>query len=614
MGTGYFNNGTFTLTAMLPDPSAATRRTIKELLAAASQRLFEMTGGQASFGKIFLSVHPHGMAGADLRFDADLGADPGKKISANSDASGIGFPWQSASLPLGDDVLGDPEDCCKFDNWSDPDQQTPQPRAVARLLHEFGHYAFGLLDEYGACRCIMACKGILAFCDVDHETVIHGAHRPQSCWDMIAEHYGLLRPSQSGFDSAPGDCAAIEWCDVAPESRIVFATHNHECSLSHRAANATAQAWRFIGKNHQVEVRHPAPGSGEEPLFAISGGVAWLGEPRALSSASVVLIGDPNGGDHRYAPELVNRLVRGFGAMASILSPTPIHKELREFASKSSGVAEVVTHTGVRAEVDLRTRVLTRLGCSTDGWGVNCQHRLLRGHGTPPVSFGIHVEPGAAAAAFVLIRPATHEPSGLAPSVPSHPETLTIHDPDGYSYPLEHADDGSIQVSTVAAPKPGVWSMTVAGGNGSGDDATPVSILSLIDNPNVWIRAKHPVDDGHEIKMTAQISDEVRRANQHTLALASAPPSAPPPTTGQDWADAPSSAGSFSAIQATHRADVPGYHDYRLDFHYRDRNGKQAPVRRVLPYQVCIQERQQPHERAQAAAKHANQAQGSADA
>ncbi|MEM7206171.1 MAG: hypothetical protein AAF628_38315, partial [Planctomycetota bacterium] len=439
MGTGVYLSGAFQLTVSLPAGDDATRTAARRVLTAASRQLFGMTGGQIRLGTVYLAVHPTAIGTADVRF---------RDVPGASRRDGIGKLWQTASVRLTTTNPHEPDGCAALAS-PEPDLDAP-PNVVAGVLHELSHYAFGLADEYftppggkatAGCRCLMACKSVWAYCDAAHDPHAGPAPRwpTRSCWEIIAARYGVARPTQSGYCEAPGPCPPVEFVDVERSAQVLVATYRGVAPATQAATDVVAWAWRQISGPSGGQVQAPEPLT-DDPMIALTGATAWMRDARRLSSQNILLLGSPmltaaqeasTPTDRTLMRDLVRRLLRGKATPVHVVSPIDVSDAHREFALQSGGSCEVVTApdvtgTGDAAAVDLRTRALVRLGSSVEGFGIG----LLRRYMASPQTLRrhvVHVETGAAVAAFVLIQP----PGGTA--------TLRVRDPLDVEAPVARA-------------------------------------------------------------------------------------------------------------------------------------------------------------------------------
>ncbi|MCD2443052.1 VWA domain-containing protein [Agromyces sp. SYSU K20354] len=196
--------------------------------AQASRLLWDATDGQHRFGTIWVCNNSSGGRNAD----AWLLEPDGRSVSA-VDALGS----ETAHMTLyGDERF--------------------KPFIV---IHEFGHYGYGVYDEYngsaGAAECIGgttsdACIMESAWSDGDRfgnaatggalvsgrvsEFCVAGNHDPDgdtdqdevhgvACWQtMVANHPGLTVPAGTPSAPAPGGAGTITWVVLAPEQRYVL--------------------------------------------------------------------------------------------------------------------------------------------------------------------------------------------------------------------------------------------------------------------------------------------------------------------------------------------------------------------------------------------------------
>jgi hypothetical protein len=149
------------------------------------------------------------------------------------------------------------------------------------IVHEFGHYGYGVYDEYegsaGPAECIGgttsdACIMEAAWSDGDRfgnnatggalvtgrvsEFCVASNHDPDSdtyqdeqrsvaCWQtMVATFPGLTTPSGTPAAAAPGGAGGINWVVLAPEQRYVLVIDRSGSMLGNKMAQAlVGSAW-----------------------------------------------------------------------------------------------------------------------------------------------------------------------------------------------------------------------------------------------------------------------------------------------------------------------------------------------------------------------------------
>lgn len=229
MGTGRLVGGRFNLAVSIRHAATAAR--VAEWRASferASALLFDATDGQHQFGDIYVCNDSSGGRNADAWL-----LDPDGRSSSNLDGLGT----ETAHMTLyGDERF--------------------KPFIV---IHEFGHYGYGVYDEYtgtaGTAECIGgtvsdACIMETGWTDGDRfgnaatggglvtgrvsEFCVAGNHDPDgdsyqdsingvSCWQtMVATHPGLVAPVGTPTAGAPAGATPINWVLLAPEQRFVL--------------------------------------------------------------------------------------------------------------------------------------------------------------------------------------------------------------------------------------------------------------------------------------------------------------------------------------------------------------------------------------------------------
>lgn len=218
--------------------------------AQASQLLWDATDGQHRLGTVWVCNNSSGGRNAD----AWLLEPDGRSVSA---ISGLGSETAHMTL-YGDE---------RFKPFI--------------IIHEFGHYAYGVFDEYegsaGPAECIGgttsdACIMETGWGDGDRfgntatggalvsgrvsEFCVAGNHDPDNdtyqdeqrggaCWPtMVATFPGLTAPAGTPAAAAPGGAGAINWVVLAPEQRYVLVIDRSGSMQGNKIAQAlVGSAW-----------------------------------------------------------------------------------------------------------------------------------------------------------------------------------------------------------------------------------------------------------------------------------------------------------------------------------------------------------------------------------
>jgi len=228
MGMGRLDGDRFNLIVSLRHN--ATNARLNEWQASfdrASRLLFDATDGQHQFGTIYVCNNASGGRNAD----AWLLDEDGR---SSSNVSALGAETGHMTL-FGDERF--------------------KPFVI---IHEFGHYAYGVYDEYtgsaGAANCIGgttsdACIMESSWADGDRfgydatggalvvgrvsEFCVSGNHDPDgdtfqdqnhgvSCWEtMVSSFPELSAPAETPTAPAPSGATAINWVILVPEQRFV---------------------------------------------------------------------------------------------------------------------------------------------------------------------------------------------------------------------------------------------------------------------------------------------------------------------------------------------------------------------------------------------------------
>ncbi len=217
-GNGHFDPATksWRLTVSLDwEASKKQLAKVKDRLTQASKLLFDLTDGQMRFGKVTI-------------LDGDAGSDPDVVIkrgqgTAGSPIPGVGIFGQVLLLFCKDDIYTAPQD--DDDTW-----QT--------IVHEFGHYALSLDEEYekpndAAAECVLPnASGNSTACIMDqyksgaYENVSElchaGNHDPdgdtkqqasfhKSCWQRVDDRFPISAPTGAPNDTPPPGFVAPEF-------------------------------------------------------------------------------------------------------------------------------------------------------------------------------------------------------------------------------------------------------------------------------------------------------------------------------------------------------------------------------------------------------------------
>jgi hypothetical protein len=213
MGNGYFKNGKFDLYVCFFKMSTPLQKQCQDALNKASQSLYTLTGGQMQFGTIYELPNKSS--------DADIYIYSQKSLGTCAAAVfGIGKPNLSMSLYT-DGIYG----------------IVNNPYSNQIILHEFGHYAFCLYDEYlfnsqgqplvhcalpTSGHCIMEyanLPSVYGYCNAStHDTNATAVPNPQqanngqSCWETICRYYPeVVPPAKLPMGFHPPPFKNIQW-------------------------------------------------------------------------------------------------------------------------------------------------------------------------------------------------------------------------------------------------------------------------------------------------------------------------------------------------------------------------------------------------------------------
>jgi hypothetical protein len=564
MGTGSFiaAQGCWVLTVALPNDLPETRARAVQLFDAFAEQLERMTWGRMRLGEVALVVRPHGLAAADILISPGAGADA---VPGSIGRPGAFIQW----------------------DWSPPTGDSPSP--VAKLMHEFGHYAFGLGDEYrevrGAdgkrvevadCQCIMARLTCLQFCSTDHVPgTANGqnlAHRDASCRTVMARRYPVLGLRAKAVP--PSVAGAVTYIDVQPSSITVLTSCQGASPETARAVDAIVPVWTAASQvtGGQFNVLPPRF---VDPLRAVSAGLALIDPDRRHLSQALLLVGFPS--SKATAAARVKAVARRKGIPVHVVSPSEPDAPLRDFALATGGACEVVVREGVEAEVDLRLRLLGRLAHAADGFGIGLLHRVVATP-TDSVSQVLNVE---STADSVLI--AVCLPSRAAVEV-------RIVDPAGHSVATQASSDGSVVWASVASPPAGGYTVSARAVGG----AVPIGLIGLIHNPRVRVeparqlgayRAGQSIDLNTTLLGPAALAPVVQ-----PVAVPLTQPPAQTSATPAAWGDGGVAVDSQSqGAELLTTASWRGYADCRIDYRLNLVDGES--VVRVVPFQLRVIDR-----------------------
>jgi Mg-chelatase subunit ChlD len=226
--------------------------TLKGLMQKASDLLGDATDDQHRLGKVWVCNNKRGGKNADVW---RVPGTAGPRSSAN--IRGLGVAGQRVYLE--DDIA--------------------TSNAVADgghvIAHEFGHYAYGIYDEYcknctSAASTVGEClatagtaslmenfwlRGISEFCvstnhdpdkDTDQSALnVKADGNPESSWETAKRHFPDLAVPATPVDDAPAS-APIDWQVLKPETRLVLVIDRSGSMAGDRMANAIAGAQLFV--------------------------------------------------------------------------------------------------------------------------------------------------------------------------------------------------------------------------------------------------------------------------------------------------------------------------------------------------------------------------------
>ncbi|MEM7203228.1 MAG: hypothetical protein AAF628_23400 [Planctomycetota bacterium] len=324
MGFGSFQNGRFDLTVSLrsastEQPGFRLVRLWVRSLRAASQLLYDATAGQTAIRRVFVAVD----------YGASRAADAFLRPSNGTSSSGMlrrGSPGMHMS------IMGD---------------ERTKPHV---LVHEFGHYAFGLDDEYAdgppLCSsrpetqaCIMAhgwasgdqidattgevVAGVIrAFCGPENHDrrAVHpqnATHDGLSCWEVMVGCFpslsiplGFARPRPLAKPPRP------KIVRVEPRGLHVLALPDGADEAARSAFAVAADYWRLICRESEHDVEVVSGGSEAEVLSASLG---RFGANRRCSQ--VVVLFAPSG---REVGEVSRVTARQCDALAVQIHPIAV--------------------------------------------------------------------------------------------------------------------------------------------------------------------------------------------------------------------------------------------------------------------------------------------------
>lgn len=570
MGTGSFvaSVGGWDLRVALPDAELATRADAVRVLDAFAALLRASTQGRMTLGTVCFTVAPRGLLDADLVLVRSGGGD--------AKPGGLGVPGLAMTVGL---------------YGHDANAPAAAEDVAATLLHEFGHYAFGLGDEYlergpageiAACRSIMADTAFREFCGTGHDaraaTSQNAMHNGRSCQAVMAQRFPVLRrppPRATGATAAP----VVRYVDALPIGVTLLAHAQSATPEVVSAVAAVSAVWTEVANALGARFLVHRPDD-DDPMMLVARSLgdmqgsldAEFGAQTRPAAAAIMLVGYLSS-RATVAPAAL-AVMRGFGIPVYSIAPTDPGAPLRDFAYATGGACEVVVQTGVAAEVDLRARLLVRLAQCVEDLGVGLLHRATTTPGAE-LQQTLRVEPGARLAVLAVLSPA-----GLGAAV-------EVLDPSGRRVATQASPDASITWVVVASPVSGDWRVGVQAAT-----AAPIACLGFVANPLVRCVPARPLSSyrpGQSIDLTATLLAPAATPVVHSQDMSLELPTlaALPEGASPTWNDGVSAVtGGFTTAQLQTSAAWLGYADCRIDYRLVQ-PGVEAVVR-VLPFQLRV--------------------------
>jgi hypothetical protein len=272
-GTGTFNTGTphYIIYNLYYDYTPTDMEVMRNTFEEASRLLYNSTNGQVQIGEVRVSTHTAFQNQADVWVNS--GAD-----DASAAIGGLGYG--GAHITLFEDRH----------RWNAEDGPLSNERGYFGVIHETGHYAFNLYDEYpirgggypGA-YCVSSDSRIA--CIMDGGTTVHPNHHrtewctpagggldtshvttpdtPQqdvhgcSCWETIADYcdsqYGATLTIPTTVDTSdPGGLAPLTWTILGSQLRFAIALdRSYSMSIDDKMTLAKQGASLFVDLCHE---------------------------------------------------------------------------------------------------------------------------------------------------------------------------------------------------------------------------------------------------------------------------------------------------------------------------------------------------------------------------
>ncbi|MGE0145146.1 MAG: hypothetical protein AB7T19_17815 [Planctomycetota bacterium] len=575
MGSGTHQDGIWNLTFRIPPSSLVPEEYWHAAIRAASHRLHEVTEGTQAIGCAWLASEFAAIATADV-----LCIEPG--INPNANLRGIGKVGMNVAMSR-----PDPASDTDFDWW------------VQALVHELGHYLFGLGDEVHDGnipddRCVMADPRLARLCkETDHNRHADNSqnqiHHGQSCQTVVDHVMGHL-------PRLPPDRADTRIRRITESQRFVFVDTRVSGQTRTQAAGddgldrAVAVCRRLAAATGIAihSLRHHSGG----PTAGIEMAAAWiLAEPRG-SASGIFLVGDAIADTTELRAAL--RACREHGIRVTALASR--HSDpaaLAAIADETLGGFEVLPD-GSAPDHDRQVAMrLVRGFCgSRNGVGLGAFEQTWL-EPTAQIEWEWQVERGVETLEVLVVAdPATEL-------------RVTLHAPDGSTITSARMIGvPGWNLDSIGEPLPGQWKVSVSA-PGS-ERRVPISAWSAIHNPTFGISIRGfpaVAKSGSVFPLFAYSGFSSPRRPQWELRARSADPHSPTelillgadddsarPTVessrGCEWCPPDRIATGYGGVDETIPADWLGARDFELILKPRGPGGCVAT--RAIPFQLLV--------------------------
>lgn len=504
--------------SMRSETSSARLEEWRQSFQAASELLYDVTDGQHQFGTIYVCnarkvggifgffqrTITYGGRTADVHI---MGSDG--RAYVNNPIPGLGTPGQHIFLY----------------NDSDRPGGTSLGTRGHTIAHEFGHYGYGLYDEYkgpGANNGLVCTEGpnptaclmenyhihgvLTEFCvssnhdpnhDTDQDTQNH-----EACWDTIARHYTVTKPSGLPAAGPTSGASQIDWRVLLPERRMVICID--------RSGSMDSPSSKIVNARRGASLAVDLADSGDKiavtafessasvvfPMTTVGGSTKSRARDaiNGIVTAGSTAIGDGlraslaqiSGAGDRACQQIILLLSDGFQNAGE--HPDSVIPDL-----KAAGVQ--VYSIAVGSDVD--EGLLKRIASSTGGEyfrarsgadlpGIFASLSADTKDGGVVFSAPLAIGPGQVVESRVFVDAATERATFLISWDSTSTLTLSLRSPTGSTITPADADGGRIEYVEaptyrffrIEAPDSGEWVLTATGTQVAGTDAFVAQVLS----------------------------------------------------------------------------------------------------------------------------------------